>query len=538
MAERAGALRAEGPPPDSGNRGAPETGPTPIAERPIFEGLASPERPLAPAAAAEGAAVITAAIEAERGGVLVPDQVTAAMQAVTDGDLEAAKAVVIHPKEDRPQLEGKLPEELLREREHYDPAALVGELRTAFRRVSQQVIGREELLAQTLYALLTREHQLIYSRAGMAKSLYASAIFGQFEGARTFTMQMTKGTTEEGLVGAVNIEELKKGNIVHNVGGSIVEARFAFLDEIFDSNDVALRSLLGILNERLFRKGKQYVEAVLHAAIATSNYVRASEVTEAVIDRFPFRAYLMPDHDPYNLLRIDEVYGRHTGKTVLPAQEQRIPFEHLEFLADIVEGRVAGREITAPPHVLFLKNAVIIEYMRLVNEARKKEKGKSELYVSPRTMAKTRDLLNASALLRGRTALTTDDLKDMKYMATTIGDQEKQEDHFEQALANVLKDITTEDLRTVDTLMEGHALLEMILAAKERGETIQPNWWERIKMFFGITSSGELTFAKIRRAIDKLQPKHDMVQALKQSLLARVDREAQRFGGQAAGILG
>ncbi|MDO8622113.1 MAG: AAA family ATPase [bacterium] len=507
-----------------------------IAERPIFEGLEVPAQPLSPTAAAEGAVAIVTAVAGERDGALSGDQVAKAMNAVTNGDIEAAKALVVRQKVDRPKLEGRLPEELLREREGYDPAALVGELKGAMRRVSRQVIGRETLLVQTLYALLTREHQLIYSRAGTAKSLYATSIFGQFGGARTFTVQMTKGTTEEGLVGAVNIDELKKGNIVHNVEGSIVEARFAFLDEIFDSNDVALRSLLGILNERLFRKGKQYVEAVLHSAIATSNYVRASEITEAVIDRFPFRAYLMPNRDPYDLLRIDDVYGKGAGRAVVPAEDQRIPFEHIEYLADLVEGHVPGREIQAPPHVLFLKNAVILEYMRLINEARKREK-KSEVYVSPRTMAKTRDILNASALLRGRTTLETEDLNDLKYMVTTIGDQERQEEYYEQALKNVLTGIKNEDLQAVDTLMEGHALLETIIAAKERGEAIQPKWWERIQVFFGIVSLGELTFGKIRRAIDRLQPQHDNVQELKKSLLARVDREAQRFGGKERGIL-
>ena len=126
-------------------------------------------------------------------------------------------------------------------------------------------------------------------------------------------------------------------------------ADFAFLDEVFDANDVALRSMLGILNERTFRKGKQIEQARLHTAIATTNFLRASDLTEAVLDRFAFRATLLPDYDPYSLLRVDEAYGRNAGKVVKP--EKKVPFEQVDHLADIVEGLVPGQEIHAPAHI-------------------------------------------------------------------------------------------------------------------------------------------------------------------------------------------
>jgi len=506
----------------------------------IFGDLKVPEEPLAPKAAEEGAVAIAEATTLAKGGALSNEDARDISQAVLGGDIEEAKTIIIRGKSAASTIPHS--EEVMRAREQYDPQALVQELKESMRGVSKQVIGREELLTQTLYALLTREHQLIYSRAGLAKSLYATAVFGQFEGSRAFSVQMTKGTTEEGLVGAVNLQELKKGSIVHETKGSIVDAEFAFLDEIFDSNDVALRSLLGILNERLFRKGKQYVEAVLHSAIATSNYVRATEITEAVIDRFPFRAYMMPSHDPYQMLRIDETYARNVGKVRIPGennQDRKIPFEYVDFLADVAEGREPGREITAPPHVLFLKNAVILEYVKLVNEARasaKKDK-RPELYISPRTMAKTRDILNASALLRGNTEVTKEDLNDLKYMVCTIGDQEDQEQYFEKALSNTLANLTASDLEVIDLFMGVHTMTEEILELRKDKSKISFSFIERVKMFFGLTDISDLTFGKIRGMIENISPNNAMVNDLKQSILKRIESESERMDGKLGGVL-
>ena len=110
--------------------------------------------------------------------------------------------------------------------------------------VSENVLGRDEVIRQSFYALITGEHQIIVSRTGMAKSLLARQIFSCFDGADMFEKQLTKDTMPENLFGAYDIESMKKGKMIHNVEGSLVLSHFAFLDEIFDANDMLLRSLL------------------------------------------------------------------------------------------------------------------------------------------------------------------------------------------------------------------------------------------------------------------------------------------------------
>lgn len=416
------------------------------------------------------------------------------------------------------------------QRSTYDPQELLAEMKAAFRRVNTQVVGREDVLSQTLFAFLTREHQLLYSRAGTAKTLLASTVFNQFDGADIFSIQMTKGTPEEALVGAINIEDLKKGKVRHNTDGSIVDARFAFFDEVFDANDVALRSLLGILNERWFRKGEQDQEALLHTAIAATNYMRSTDVTEAIVDRFAFRAYIEPDRDPYTMLRIDGSYGKTNGKTKACEKNKKVPFDYVEYLADIVEGQVPGKEISSPPHVLFLKNELILEYMRILNEGRAaSEEKKPELYISPRTIAKTRDILNASALLNDRNKTQISDLDVLKYMICTIGEPtEDQEASFEKAKAKVLS-IPIKDLEIVDTLMNTNETVEKILEAKELGKPLDAKLMERVKLFLGITDITTLTFERIIKLIEKTKPSNERVIQLQKSIVKRMQREEQRY---------
>ncbi len=155
--------------------------------------------------------------------------------------------------------------------------------------ICDNIVGRQEIVTQTFYAFLTGEHQLLIGRTGMAKSLLARQIFECFDGAKVFEKHLTKDTTPDNLFGAYDMVKMKHGKMIHNIQGSIVTADFAFLDEIFDANDMLLRSLLSLLNERKLVNGEQIVDSSLHTVIAVSNYIRASETLEALLDRFIYR---------------------------------------------------------------------------------------------------------------------------------------------------------------------------------------------------------------------------------------------------------
>lgn len=330
-------------------------------------------------------------------------------------------------------------------------------LKGAMRNVSRRVIGRERLVSQTLLAILSREHQLIFSRTGTAKSLYARTVFGQFD-AQNFFIQFTQGTTEEALVGAYDLNKFKEGTIWHKTESSIVTADFAFLDEFMDANEMVMRTLLGVLNEREFVKGEQYEQARLHTAIAATNYLRFTDTSEAVLDRMLFKARLNPDTNRLGQLLIDDVYGKYNGRVVLPAE--RVPVDVPIELAKIVKGENPQRIITCPNAILFLKNQLIRDYIDKVYEQKKSKDSKAERpYISPRTVAKARDVLNASALLHGRFEVTGEDLVALRFLLTTVSGSssdpsiEDEDDLFFQALNHTLASFTNEDLQTVENLL-------------------------------------------------------------------------------------
>jgi MoxR-like ATPase len=413
-----------------------------------------------------------------------------------------------------------------------DPGEAVDVVKRVFSSLERELVGYRDLVTQAVYALLTRENLLIFSPAGTAKTLCATLIFSRISGGRVFDTQMSKGTLAEELFGSVDTEQLKKGRLLYNTRGTLVDADFAFIDELFDANDMVLRALLGVLNERVFKKGVQLEPAKLHTGIAAANYLRATDVTEAVLDRFLFRAYVTPDYDPFTLLAIDRVFDNHYGRAEAALPEERVPLDHLAFLADIVQGHVPRWQIEVPPHVMYLKNVVLNRYRELLAQNSGGGARQRAVYISPRTYAKSRLVLNAAALLRGRKQVRAEDLSELKYVVTTIGGPPEQAECFEKALKETSLRIRPADREHIDNLAAAHDLAERIIDRVRHGERIPcTGFLQRLLRLFGLVSEGDVTFDHVRRYVDGMRPHDPRVKELQlgvtrriQELVRRVDR--------------
>lgn len=409
-----------------------------------------------------------------------------------------------------------------------DPYEIVEDVKRVFSPLERELVGYGPLLTQAIYALLTRENLLVFSPAGTAKTLCASLIFSRIRGVRIFDTQMSKGTLAEELFGSVDIEQMKHGRVTHNTQGTLVDADLAFIDEFFDANDMVLRALLGIFNERVFKKGSQYEHAALHTGIAAANYLRANDVTEAVLDRFLFRSYITPDYSPFTLLAIDSAFERHHGSPRTPAADEQVPLEHLAYLADIVRGHHPRIQIEAPAHVLFLKNLVINRYRELVGESSETAK-KRPVYISPRTYAKSRIVLNAAALLRGRTEVTSEDLAELRYVITTVGGPQEQADCFDKALKDTLHRVRSSDWEHIDSLVAAHELAEQVMERIRNGSEIpSTTFLQRLLRFLKLRSEGEITFQHVRRFVDAIEPSEEPVRQLKLGVLKRIQELTRR----------
>lgn len=294
----------------------------------------------------------------------------------------------------------------------YDIATIVEYLNWHMGRIGEIVINRNEIVKQAIYAILTGEHMLLLSRTGMAKSYLASSIFNIFEGARLFSSQASKDQTPDNYFGPYNIEEFRRGRIRHNIKGSIIEANLVFLDEFFDASDVVLRSLLSVLNERKFINGSEQIDAAVHTAIATANYMRMNEVTEAVMDRFTYKSIIPEDNNVYSQLLIDGTYTNSRGKPSEP--DKKIYFNQILFLYDIITNNHRDIKVKVPGHIYFLKNVFVTKF---ISEMRKNEQN---FFISPRKQAKLGDFLRASAIVNNRLEVNMDDLRDMYLALCTL----------------------------------------------------------------------------------------------------------------------
>ncbi len=332
--------------------------------------------------------------------------------------------------------------------------------------VARRVINREEVIEQAFCAFLTGEHLLLQSRTGAGKSLLAEQLFACIEGARTFRVQASKEQQPDTYFGGLDIEKLKTGKIFHNTEGSLVESEFGFIDEIFDANDFTLRALLSLLNERRLIRGVQNVEANIHTVIAATNYLRISEVTEAILDRFLFKAIILPDKDPLIQFKIGVQYSQHSNRIIAPTK--KIPYNHLYRLKKMINGLDSTYEFRISAEMLYFTNLVIRHYEFARNRGlREKFKGHqsneySDFYISPRTQAKALDLLRALAFLDGRTLADSQDVRKLSLIFATAGLPE--ETHlFDKSFTAVFNSLNAGNgFEQIRTLIAYESLLEQI----------------------------------------------------------------------------
>ena len=342
---------------------------------------------------------------------------------------------------------------------------IIEEFRSAIEFVEHRVINRTDVIEQIVCALLTREHALIQSRTGAGKSLLAEQIFAMFEGARIFKVQASKEQQPDTYFGGLDLEELKKGKLTHNTEGSLVESEFGFIDEIFDANDYTLRALLTTLNERALVRGVQRKQASVHTVIAATNYLRVSEVTEALLDRFLYKSIIFPDKVPFVQYQISQTYIKHGGNVVVP--KKRIPYATLHEVTRIIKGESEQMCMGIAPEIVFFANLVIRYYEVQRNRAHQEKPHEQQhykdYYVSPRTQAKALDLLRAVAFLQKRDHVKKEDVKKLWYLFCTVGIAE-QKTLFHKAYETLLAQYdASHGLEQLKSLLDLQYLIDALM---------------------------------------------------------------------------
>src|SRR3954468_5314462 len=154
--------------------------------------------------------------------------------------------------------------------------------------MKQAFVGKDEIVDLMGVALVAGENLFLLGPPGTAKSALVYELGRRLEG-RTFEYLLTRFTEPNELFGPFDIRKLREGELVTNTEGMLPEASLVFLDELLNANSAILNSLLGALNERVFRRGGETRRLPMLMAVGASNRLPEEEALNALFDRFLMR---------------------------------------------------------------------------------------------------------------------------------------------------------------------------------------------------------------------------------------------------------
>jgi MoxR-like ATPase len=270
-------------------------------------------------------------------------------------------------------------------------------------------VGKQEVVDVLGVCLVASEHAFLYGPPGTAKSAIVNELARRLDG-QVFSYLLTRFTEPSELFGPFDIRKLRDGELVSNTEGMLPEASMVFLDELLNANSAILNSLLTVLNERVFRRGRDTRRLPLLMVVGASNHLPEDDALGALFDRFLMR--VVCDNAPAD--RLGEVL--HAG--------WRLEASRLD------QPETMSVEVVRSLHAALTRmplEEVHTAFVALVQSLRR-----AGIKVSDRRAVKMQRLVAASALLAGRTAPLPSDL----WVFRHIWDTEEQR----EVLASLVRD--------------------------------------------------------------------------------------------------
>ena len=260
------------------------------------------------------------------------------------------------------------------------------------------LVERAALVQTIALAAVAREHLLVVGPPGTAKSEAVRRIARSIRG-RYFEYLLGRFTEPSEIFGPVDLRRLRQGVVETETAGMLPEAEIAFLDEVFLGSTAILNTLLGILNERVFRRGHTEMPCPLRLCVGASNALPDDPALAAFADRFLVRVFIDPIPDP----RLEELLE---GGWLLEqaVSTPRATVADIDLLSDAA--RTAHLQSVRPA----LAHAV-----RLLR--------REGVHLTDRRAVKVQRLLAAAAVLAGRAEPTEADLWPLVLAVPTAEEQ-------------------------------------------------------------------------------------------------------------------
>ncbi len=284
------------------------------------------------------------------------------------------------------------------------------QIRSVVRVATQGLVGREQLAELIVLAAVAQEHLLVIGPPGTAKSAVVRRV-AQSMGGRYFEYLLGRFTEPSELFGTVDLKKLREGTVETDVSGMLPEADIVFLDEVFLGSTAILNTLLGVLNERRFRRGHTQIQCPLRVCVGAANALPEDPALAAFGDRFLL--HLFVDAVPDNQL---EALLSGGWQVELQAVAQMLDLSQLEGLNRALKD--VDLEGVRP---------VLAHAIRCLREA--------GITLSDRRIVKSQRLIAAATLLCGREQATEADLWPLIYALPTQDSQLRGREVLRELLA-------------------------------------------------------------------------------------------------------
>ena len=278
---------------------------------------------------------------------------------------------------------------------------IIDHLKHILQHLKDLFVGKDDIIDLMGICLAGRENLFLLGPPGTAKSAMVRELSKLLNG-KTFEYLLTRFTEPNELFGPFDIRKLREGDLVTNTEGMLPEANLIFLDELLNANSAILNSLLMVLNEKVFRRGRENRPLPVVMIVGASNHLPEDEALHALFDRFLIRVRC--DYvDPALLNNVLDAGWKLERKDMLDKPE--ISAEDIFEIQSMIGG-VDLQDIRPA-------------YINLVEMLRN-----AGVRVSDRRAVKLQRLIAASALLCKRTKAIVSDMWVMRYIWDTEEQQE------------------------------------------------------------------------------------------------------------------
>lgn len=311
---------------------------------------------------------------------------------------------------------------------------------------------RDECLKLLLLSMFAGKSIFLFGPPGTAKSMIARRASEAFKvddsENKFFDYLMNRFSTPEEIFGPIDIAELKKNNLKRQTQGYLPNAHFAFLDEIWKSSPAILNTLLTIINERIYKSGKDRIKVPLKGLVCASNeFPPENQGLEALYDRMIVRYFVGPLEDVENFEKL--------------LFDNNAEFDNINIDAfSIDELALIQKNSKNIPFSDAAKKLIrAIKYKLEELRAEKNQQAKDVPYVSDRRWKNCVELLRVAAFLGDKNEV---DISDISLLRHVLWEKDTQREFIYKIIEDCILMFSVEDNSKIKEIQKDFQRLEQL----------------------------------------------------------------------------